>query len=148
MRCSRGIAIALTFLVMVSGCFLYVAYGLAAEMDGIDSVEDAFFLADSIVYTCVAVWCIATAVGVWRLRGWGRISVLWLGGAVCLIYLPNVFWYEYVVKTAPDVGWGWEILYPLAPLVGIGAWWLILFTRPKVKAQFVRQSNTVGLAKK
>ena len=143
MRRSTGIGIAFTFLVIISACFLYVAYGLAREVTGIDSMEDAFFVADSIIYTCVAVWCIATAVGVWRLRGWGRTSVLWLSCAVCLIYLPNVLWYAYLVKTAPDVGWSWEILYPLAPLVGVGTWWLILFTRPRVKGQFLRQSDTV-----
>ena len=144
MRRSTGIGIAFTFLVIISACFLYVAYGLAREVTGIDSMEDAFFVADSIIYTCVAVWCIATAVGVWRLRGWGRTSVLWLSCAVCLIYLPNVLWYAYLVKTAPDVGWSWEILYPLAPLVGVGTWWLILFTRPRVKDQFLRQSDTVA----
>ena len=112
-------------------------YWLAREVTGIDSTEDAFFVADSIIYLCVAVWCITTAVGVWSLRGWGRTSILWLSCAVCLIYFPNILWYAYLVKTAPDVGWSWEILYPLAPLVATGTWWLILFTRPKVKSQFL-----------
>jgi hypothetical protein len=147
MRRSTGVAISFPVLVLLSAYFLGAAYTLAGEVTGIDSTEDTFFVADSIIYTCVAVWCIATAVGVWRLRGWGRTSILWLSCAVCLIYLPNVLWYAYLVKTAPDVGWSWGILYPLAPLVSIAVWWLILFTRPRVKGQFLRRSDTVGLMK-
>ena len=134
-----GVAVALAFLLILSACFLYAAYWLLGEVTGIDATEDAFFIADSALFACVGVWGLVTSVGVWRRHSWGRTSVLWLSCAVCLVYVPSILWYAYVAKTAPDVDWSWEALYPLAPLVSIGVWWLILFSRPRVKDQFPRQ---------
>lgn len=144
MRRSIGVAVACAFLVVLSACFLYLAYSLVEEVSGIDLSEDAFFVIDSIIFAGVAVWGMATAIGVWRLRRWGRTSALCLSCALFLVYLPNVIRYAYLVKTAPDVGWSWEILYPLVPLFSAGIWWLILFTRPGVEDQFLQQLNPVG----
>jgi hypothetical protein len=114
------------------------------EVWGIDLTDDVFRVIQSIIFGGIALWSVVTAIGVWRLRHWGRTSSLWLTCAVFLGYLPNVAWYAYLVKTSPDVGWSWEILYPLAPLFGVAIWWLILFTRPKVKDQFLQQPKTVA----
>ena len=73
----------------------------------------------------------------------GGTLLLWFSCAVLLVYLPNVAWYAYGVKTTPDVGWSWEVLYPLISLFSLGIWWLILFTRPGVKVQFLQQSDFV-----
>jgi len=147
MRCSIGVAVACAFIVVLSAYFLFVAYDLVKEVPGIDLSEDAFFVIESIIFTGIAVWGVATAIGVWRLRRWGRTSALWLSCAVCLVYLPLVVRYAYLVKTAPDVGWSWEVLYPLVPLLAVGIWWLILFTRPRTREQFLQRSNAVGDAK-
>jgi hypothetical protein len=144
MRCSRGVAVACGSIVVLSTGLLYLAYSLVEEqVFGIDFKEDAFLVIESLLFTCVAIWGIATVIGVWRLRHWGRASVLWFSCAVLLVYLPNVAWYAYGVKTTPDVGWSWEVLYPLILLFGLGIWWLILFTRPGVKVQFLQQPNFV-----
>ncbi len=145
MQCSRGLAIACVSIVILSALLLYLAYSLVEGQGfGIDSTEDAFFVIESIIFAGVAVWGLATAVGVWRVRRWGRTSALWLSCAVFLVYLPNVIRYAFLVKTAPDVGLSWEILYPLVPLFGVGIWWLILFTRQGVKDQFLQQPNPLG----
>jgi hypothetical protein len=34
----------------------------------------------------------------------GGTLLLWFSCAVLLVYLPNVAWYAYGVKTTPDVG--------------------------------------------
>ncbi len=104
------------FPLVLSACFVYVAYSLVEEVSGIDLSEDTFFVIESIIFAGVAVWGVATTIGVWRLRRWGRNSALWLSCAVFLVYLPNVVRYAYLVKTSHDVGWSWEILYPLVPL--------------------------------
>jgi hypothetical protein len=138
MQCSRGVAAACVSIVILSTLLLYLAYSIVeGQVFGIDSSEDTFFVIESGLFTCVAVWGIATVIGVWRLRRWGRTSALWLSCAVFLVYLPSVAWYAYGVKIAPDVGWSWEPLYPLIPLFGVGIWWLILFTRSRVKVQFL-----------
>lgn len=133
------------FQVILSGCFLCLAFWLVRdEVWGIDLTEDRFRLVESIILAGVAVWGLITAIGVWRVRPWGRTSALRFSCAVVLAYLPNVLWYAYVVKTSHDVGWSWEILYPLVPLCGAGIWWLVLFTRPKVKDQFFQQSKSLS----
>ena len=147
MRCSTGVALACAVLVMLSACFLYLAYSSVEEVSGIDLSEDAFFVIESITFAAVAVWGVTTVIGVWRLRRWGRTSALWLSCAVFLVYLPEIIRYAYLVKTAPDVGWSWEILYPLVPLFAVGIWWLILFTRPGVKDQFLQRPRPVGSMK-
>lgn len=145
MRCSKGVAAACVFQVVLSLCFLYVSYSLVREeVWGIDLTEDIVRVIQSIISGAIALWGVITAIAVWRLRQWGRTSSLWLSCAVFLGYLPNIAWYAYGVKTSPDVGWSWEILYPLAPLFGVAIWWLILFTRPKVKDQFVQQRNVAA----
>ncbi len=148
MRCSKGIAAASVALLMLSACLLYLAYSLVEEVLGVYFPEDAFDISESVLFTGVAIWAMATAIGVLRLRRWARTSALWISIATFLVYLPNLAKYIYLVRTAPDVGWSSEILYPLVPLYGLGIWWLILFTRPGVMVQFLQQSSPVGFEKK
>lgn len=139
MRCSKGVAVACIFQVVLSLCFLFVSYSLVREeVWGLDLTEDTFRVIQSVISGAIALWGLITAIAVWRLRRWGRTSSLWLSCAVLLGYFPNIARYAYVVKTSPDVGWSWEILYPLVPLFGVTIWWLILFTRPRVKDQFLK----------
>jgi hypothetical protein len=121
---------------------------LVDEVGGIYFPEDALHVFEIIMFTGVAIWGTATAIGAFRLRRWGRTAALWMSCAAFLVYLPNLAGYIYAVRTAPDMGWSSEILYPLVPLFGAGIWWFILFTRPGVKAQFLQQSTTVGSAEK
>jgi hypothetical protein len=125
-----------------------LAYSLVEGVLGVYFPEDAFEILESVLFIGVAIWGTATAIGVSRLRRWGRTSALWISFASFLVYLPNLAKYIYLVKTAPDVGWSSEILYPLVPLFGLGIWWLILFTRPEVKIRFLQQSSPVGFVKK
>lgn len=120
MRRSAGIALTCASMVILSTCFLYLAYLLIEEVSGIDLTEDAFFVIESVLFLGFAIGGMATVIGVWRLRRWGRTSSVWLSCAVFLVYLPEVVRYAYLVETAPDVGWSWEILYPLIPLYALG----------------------------
>jgi hypothetical protein len=148
MRCSKGVVTACTSIFLFSACLLYLAYSLVDEVLGVYLPEDVFEILEIILFTGVAIWAIATAIGALRLRWWARISAVWISLAAFLVYLPNLAKYIYLVKTAPDVGWSSEILYPLVPLFGLGIWWLILFTRPGVKAQFLQHASRVESGEK
>ena len=100
----------------------------------------------SLVYLLPAIWGIATAIGLWRLKNWARISIIvfvlptLMGGFTGLIMLIMPF--PSTPTATPDravmatmrivMGGFW-----LDP-AGYRIWWLVFFTRAKVVEQFVR----------
>jgi len=95
---------------------------------------------------CLSAFGIATGVGLLYLRKWARISILTWGGlslffgviGILFIFLmpltPNPNAPELAAGTLPSVRLIVLLVYGV-PLV-IGVWWLILFNRSSVKAQF------------
>lgn len=98
-----------------------------------------------IFYALVAAWGIATGIGILQLRPWARISIIVMSAmaifvAVCgglgLMLVP------FLLKQTPDVPpavikvivvvWIVALLIPLA----IAIWWLVLFTRARVRLEF------------
>ena len=129
-------------LLVISACLVVLAdFSVADEVFGIDSTEDVFSIVAALVFSAVAIWGIAAIFGLLRLRRWGRSSALWIGRALFLVYLPEIARYAYIVKTAPDVGWSWQALYPLTLFLGAGALVLFLFSRLQVRDQFLGAAN-------
>jgi len=100
----------------------------------------------ALVYILLAAWGIATSVGLFRLRNWARISIIVF--AVCLISMGGFSALTFLVMPFPAgpnqqvdahivSGVRVVMLSFAAGLLGIGAWWLVYFTRSKVKQQFV-----------
>lgn len=91
----------------------------------------------------LAAWVLITAVGVWKLRPWGRISVLIFSGV--LVFMQG-FGMLIVLFLFPQdepavsqrsmwmVRAGFGLFYGIQ--VAIGIWWLVYFNRAKVKALF------------
>lgn len=91
----------------------------------------------------VAVFGILTGVGLFRLKSWARISALvWAGiialfSALILLFLPFIPLPETSAGQSVPAAHLKALMY-LAygiPLI-VGIWWLILFTRPGIRAQF------------
>jgi hypothetical protein len=94
-------------------------------------------------YLALAGWGIATAVGLFRLRPWARVSILSIsvlvlvtcfGSAVSvLILVPNI-----VDQQDPHTMAVVRAMFLVASAIpmGIAAWWLVLFLRRGVKQQF------------
>jgi hypothetical protein len=95
---------------------------------------------------CLSVFGVATGIGLLYLRRWARISILIWGGlsvffgviGMLFIFLmpfsPGPTAPELTAETLPSVRLIVLLVYGV-PLV-IGVWWLILFNRKIVKAQF------------
>ena len=129
-------------LLVISACLLVLAdISVADEVFGVDSTEDVFSIVAALVFSAVAIWGIAAIFGLLRLRRWGRSSALWIGRALFIVYLPEIARYAYIVKTAPDVGWSWQALYPLTLFLGAGALVLFLLSRLQVRDQFLGAAN-------
>jgi hypothetical protein len=103
----------------------------------------------------VAVFGIFVGVGIIRRRNWARISLLVWGAfmaVVSLITIPVLFFIFSAMPgmmpkdadAAPVISvMKWiSVLFYGIPL-GVGVWWLVLFTRPRVAAVF---SDPPGLA--
>jgi hypothetical protein len=93
---------------------------------------------------------IATGVGLIRFRNWARISALvWSGitGPICLIAVAAMLFVPVPMTPGhaiPDVIFRLIVsVFYVAPLA-VTIWWLILFTRPRIVAQF--QPGVAGAA--
>jgi len=105
---------------------------------------------------CLSIFGISTGIGLILLRNWARISAMvWAG--VCVFFaaigIPIGFFMTFPgPPNAPNipeetmhvVRWSILILYGI-PLI-VGVWWLILFNRKTIKAQFARHSAPLDLA--
>jgi hypothetical protein len=101
----------------------------------------------------VAVFGIFVAVGIVRRRNWARISILVWGGfmsVVSAITIPVLFFVFSAMPgmmpkdadRAPIISMmKWiSVLFYGIPL-GVGIWWLVLFTRPRVAAAFTAPAD-------
>jgi hypothetical protein len=90
----------------------------------------------------VAIFGIASGVGLIRFRNWARISTLvWSGIAapICLVAMSAMLLVPFAeTPNSPIPNLALRLIISAfygAPLA-IAAWWLILFTRPRIVAQF------------
>jgi hypothetical protein len=102
----------------------------------------------------VAVFGIFVGLGIVRRRKWARISILVWGGfmaVVSLITIPVLFFVFSAMPgmmpkeadAAPVISvMKWiSVLFYGIPL-GVGIWWLVLFTRPRVAAAFSDEAGS------
>ncbi|MGH9741032.1 MAG: hypothetical protein ACRD51_01640, partial [Candidatus Acidiferrum sp.] len=101
-----------------------------------------------------AIFGVVTGVGLFLLRGWARVSALvWAG--ICfsfgLIGIPIALVMRIPTGAAsPDLPANFALLFRIILLViyamplAVGIWWLVLFSRPSVKQQFVGTGASVG----
>ena len=108
-----------------------------------------------IFYALLAAWGIATGVGVLQLRPWARISIIVMSGvavlfAVCgalgIMMVPLLLQQEPGVPVAATkvvvlVG----LIMMVVPLA-IAIWWLILFTRKRVRLEFATRGAAAVLS--
>jgi hypothetical protein len=108
-----------------------------------------------LFFIALAVFGVFVGVGIVRRRNWARVSILVWGGfmaVVSLITIPILFFVFSAMPSmmptqadaAPVISvMKWiSVLFYGIPL-GVGIWWLALFTRPRVAAAF---SDPAGLA--
>jgi hypothetical protein len=134
-----SIVTAIGILIGMMGLFL--SFGRPNPMETIPGVR-AITALMMVVFFSIAIWGAFSGVGLIRFRNWARISVLiWAGvaGPACLLivammaFIPLPTPQESVISSA-FIRLIVVIFYG-APLA-IAVWWLILFTRPRIVAQF------------
>lgn len=151
----------LFFLLCFSAAFLVMLLvklpGAASELP---PFLRNFMLAAQGFMICVSLFGIATGIGLIYLRKWARISILIWGGVSVffgVVGIPIAFLTPFPpTPNAPDLPAGsmqaihliFLAIYSMPLLIGI--WWLVLFNRKTVKAQFAGApvSADAGLPRK
>jgi hypothetical protein len=153
------VAILCSFLLLVCCAFAFLAF-LLAKLPGTPAELPPslriFMLATQGFMVCLCLFGIATGVGLLYLRKWARISILIWGGFSVFFGIVGIpiayFSLSSPSPSAPDLPAGSMLAVRLILLVFygipllIGVWWLTLFNRKSVKAQFVEVSPPADLA--
>jgi len=95
------------------------------------------------LFSALGVWGIVTAIGLFRMKPWARISTLIFSGGLVFYAACSLFFALLLPVFAPadlpesfvrGMMIGMAVFY--GALLAIGIWWLVLFNRPAIKAQF------------
>jgi len=144
-----GLFLLLCFSVALLGLLLVKLPSTAPELP--PSVRTLAIGAQGFLI-CLSLFGMATGIGLIYLHNWARISVLiWGGFSVFfgLIGIPIAFFTQFPpnpsspalpAESMQVVRWVLLGIYGIPLLIGI--WWLILFNRKSVKAQFARQGES------
>jgi len=99
----------------------------------------------SLMYLLPAIWGIVTSIGLFRLKEWARISTIVFSVLLILVSGFSALMFLVVPMPPPpnqpvaaNIASGVRIVMIsfAAALAGIGIWWLVFFTRARVKQQF------------
>jgi hypothetical protein len=98
----------------------------------------------AMFYLLPAIWGIVTSVGLFRLSKWARISIIVFSCLLILISGFSGLISMFVPVRPPTAGSNPAFLFSIRAimaafwltLLAIGIWWLIFFTRTRVKQQF------------
>ena len=99
------------------------------------------------LFAALGIWTLATAVGVWKLKPWGRVSMLLFSGLLvfmqglgalmfCFLPFPEMDPRTNQIMAMVRV---FMVLFYLVQ-VAIGVWWLVYFNRPGIKAVFAGEA--------
>ena len=145
-RLSAGLAIAGSVVTLVMGLLMPVSMALAPPPSGPGAPPFpmmAVGIIMAVIFAAFAAWGIFTGIGIFRRRGWARISIMCFavllaimglggGAASFFITLPPQEGMDPRVTTA--VRAGMAAFYLL--LAAIGIWWLLLFNKKTTQHYF------------
>ena len=105
-----------------------------------------FGVAMGVLFAGIGVWGIWTAVGIFRRRGWARISMLVLAGLLVfmgasavlgILVMPFPSTPGVSSRVMENARWGVAAFYGALALIGV--WWLILFNRGATRQYFTER---------
>ena len=158
MKRSQSVTLAAVVMLVASSAFvIFVMWLIRKEwlVTGNLASNNSFanlFVAYLVLGLGIGLWGIAASIGLLRLKNWARVSVLVMSalaiffavcGALGLMVVPILLSQNpgipaAAVKMVVTVGVA-MLLVPLA----IAIWWVILFTRKRVRLEFATRGAAV-----
>jgi hypothetical protein len=145
-----GVTVSAVFLILVSlvtalmgAAMLFVNASVPPITPQPPFVQAIMVITAAVLFGC-ALWGVLTAVGLFRMRRWARISILVIGALlvifcglslVMILLLPSFDPSLEAIEGAGRV-MGMMIGIYLVPML-LGLWWLVYFNRAAVKAEFL-----------
>lgn len=172
MKHPAGIGASAVVLVLLSVCQILMGTVMllaalvprqaaaAAESAQLPAWVPAFMVALCGVFLAFAAWGITTAVGVYRVRRWARISILIIAGCLGFLSFFSILGLLAAITMPQPIPAGVNptqthstqfmmrvVLAAIALLyavgLGIAVWWLAYFNRPSVRALFAGGETTL-----
>jgi hypothetical protein len=134
-----SVVTAIGILIGIMGLLLSFSRPNPMEtMPGIRTITAAMM----VVFFAIAIWGAFSGVGLIRFRNWARISVLIWAGVTAPICLLVIAMMAFIPLPTPQDSLVTSTMIRLMIVIfyggplAIAVWWLILFTRPRIAAQF------------
>ena len=146
-RTSGVIAIAIGAAALFLAALMILALLLAPMRDASPlppAVLRAVGIVVALMLGACAAWAVSTGVGIFRRRGWARVSILIAAGVfaffgcmggLALWFMPFPMDARVDQRAAEIARFVIVGLYGLQAALGV--WWLVLFNRPAAKSYFV-----------
>ena len=126
--------------------FMFLLARLPGPMSELPPAMRYMMLGTQGFMMCLSIFGIATGIGLLYLRNWARISILiWGGLFVFFGVIGMLFIFLMPFPTSPNApglspeampGVRLILFLVYGPPLALGAWWLALFNRKGIKAQF------------
>ena len=153
----RSIGVTISAILVLIGSLLWSAISLltaiAVAFQPVQPPPSPWIQRSTVAVAGLLTVCslvgLATSIGLFRLKQWARISLLifasvlaYMGGgaAVSMLLFPLGTQQELTPQIASTVRI-MIVLFLFLPTVAIGGWWLYLFNKTAVKAQFLQPSR-------
>ena len=153
----RSIGVTISAILVLIGSLLWLAISLltaiAVAFQPVQAPPSPWIQRSAVAVAGLLTVCslvgLATSIGLFRLKRWARISLLifasvlaYMGGgaAVSMLLFPLGTQQELTPQIASTVRI-MIVLFLFLPTVAIGGWWLYLFNKTAVKAQFPQPSR-------
>jgi hypothetical protein len=135
--------------ILIGMMGLLLSFGRPNPMEAVPGIR-TMTAAMMVIFFAITVWGAFSGVGLIRFRNWARVSVLvWAGIAapICLLVVGFMAFIPFPTSPESPVSMTMirvmMILFYGGPLA-IAVWWLILFTRPGIVAQFRTAAPPAG----
>jgi hypothetical protein len=141
-----GSAFTLVMGILMLAVMIFAPIPTSPQFPGSPMFMKVLLAGVSLTYLGPAIWGIFTGIGLFRLKNWARISMIVFAVLlICMAAFSGLLTLVVPFPRAPDRAVDPSVVSVIRifmgafwlALLGLGIWWLVFFTRSKVKAQFV-----------
>lgn len=140
-----GSVLTLLIGILVLAAMAFVPPPAAKEYSASPVALKVIFVCAALAYILPAVWGIITSIGLFRLVNWARMSIIVFSVLLVLVSGFSVLAALLMPTLSPSSGASPGSLRAVQAvmgvfwlaLLGMGVWWLVFFTRPRVRQEFL-----------